>query len=270
VHHVERFVAHGASPWQSLSAEGCGQPIFLWPEGDRYRSERVLFNVDAMRKGRVKHWLFRALLGCIKTIVWPSSKSRFLMEGKFSVFNECYPHRAAPFRLGEIFPTRRVARSFAMRASVEGLCTAHSLILKTFHPSRLSSRTTRRSRFLLVSIFLRQNSGLVRGKYLQLQPCQKHPSTKTAIFLAGHAKSGLPTTRQCLRYPRSFADHSNLPKGNSVVVFPRERTAAIIFERIFFETWSTQPRPIASRIASGRRGQFGRTVPACNASLQRA
>jgi hypothetical protein len=55
----------------------------------------------------------------------------------------------------------------------------------TDHPSRLSAWVTRRSRRLFASILLRQNSVLLRGRYLQRRPCQKQPSTKTAIFRAG-------------------------------------------------------------------------------------
>jgi len=51
-----------------------------------------------------------------------------------------------------------------MRARVAGFRTAHSLILTTFHPSRLSDCATRRLCRLLVSILLPQNSVLVRGR----------------------------------------------------------------------------------------------------------
>ena len=86
-----------------------------------------------------------------------------------------------------------------IRASVAGFRTAHSLILRTVHPSRLRDWATRRSRRLLFSILFRQNSVFVRGKYLQRQPCQKQPSTNTASLRPGQAKSGFPATGQCLR-----------------------------------------------------------------------
>jgi hypothetical protein len=86
-----------------------------------------------------------------------------------------------------------------MRARVAGFRTEHSLIRTTFHPAPLSDRATRRSLRLLVSILSRQNALCVLGRYLQRQPCQKQPSTKTATLGRGHAKSGLPATGQCLR-----------------------------------------------------------------------
>ncbi len=89
--------------------------------------------------------------------------------------------------------------ALAMRLSVDGLYMKHSLIRMTVHPSRLRDRETRRSLRLLFSILSLQNFVLVRGRYLQRQPCQKQPSTNTAILRAGHAKSGFPSTSQCLR-----------------------------------------------------------------------
>jgi hypothetical protein len=125
-----------------------------------------------------------------------------------------------------------------MRASVEGFRTLHSLMRRTLHPSLRSDFATRMSRRMFVSILLRQNSVFVRGRYLQEHPCQKQPSTKTASLRPGHAKSGLPATGQCLRYPLIPAAHRSCAKGNSVVVFPRDRTAAMILDRTSFVTWS--------------------------------
>jgi len=110
----------------------------------------------------------------------------------------------------------------AIRASVAGFRTTHSLILRTVHPFRLKAWVTCRSRRLLFSIFFFQNSVFVRGRYLQRQPCQKQPSTNTASLRPGQAKSGLPGTFQCLRYPRIPAAHRSRARGNSVVVFPCE------------------------------------------------
>ncbi len=146
----------------------------------------------------------------------------------------CAQLRSEPSR--DAYSSRFFARAFAIRASVLGLRTAHSLIRKTVHPSRLNDRVTRLSRDLLLSILLRQKSALVRGRYLQRHPCQKHPSTKTATLRLGHAKSGLPATGQCFRYPRIPAARRSLSIGNSVVVLPRECTAAMILERISFVT----------------------------------
>ena len=164
--------------------------------------------------------------------------------------------------------TRRSFTACTIRASVEGLRTLHSLTRITFHPSLRSDCATRRSLRRLASIFLRQNSVFVRGKYLQLQPCQKQPSTKTAIFLPGQAKSGFPATLQCFRYPRTPAAYSNLPNGNSVVVFPRERMAAMILDRTCFGTWSIVEilKPVIfCRKDRDRLLESGRLEPACNA-----
>ena len=89
--------------------------------------------------------------------------------------------------------------ALAIRANEDGLRTAHSLTLITVHPFRLRDWDTRRSLRLFASIFLRQKAVFVRGRYLQEQPCQKQPSTKSSSFLAGQAKSGFPVTGQCLR-----------------------------------------------------------------------
>lgn len=133
---------------------------------------------------------------------------------------------------------RPAARSLAIRVTVDGLRTAHSLTLITAHPFRLRAWVTRRSLRRFVWILSRQKAAFVRGRYLQEQPCQKQPSTKTATLRAGQAKSGLPLTGQCLRYPLRPAAQSNLPSGNSVVVLPREWIAAMILDRISFGTWS--------------------------------
>jgi hypothetical protein len=50
---------------------------------------------------------------------------------------------------------------------------------------------------------------------LHEHPCQKHPSTNTATFRSGHAKSGRPTIGQCLRYPRRPALQSKI-KNRSI------------------------------------------------------
>ena len=112
----------------------------------------------------------------------PPASARLLHQSR-----EIRPHFERPVKILRI------------RVSVEGLSTVHSLILITVHPSRLNDCVTRRSRRLLVLILLLQNSVFVRGKYLHRHPCQKQPSTKSAILRPGQAKSGLPATCQCLR-----------------------------------------------------------------------
>lgn len=117
--------------------------------------------------------------------------------------------------------------------------TACSQNWRTIQPSVRNARLTRLSRARLASILFRQNKTLVRGRYLHLvQPCQKHPSTKTAILRPGHAKSGLPCTLQCFRYPRNPIAQRRLASGSSVVVLPRDLTAAMILDRTSLDTWS--------------------------------
>lgn len=71
--------------------------------------------------------------------------------------------------------------------------TAHSQYRMTVNPADLSSRFTRRSLILLRANLALQYLMLVLGKCPHLgQPCQKHPSTKRAIFAAGKTKSGHP------------------------------------------------------------------------------
>lgn len=125
-----------------------------------------------------------------------------------------------------------------MRASVANFKTAHSLTRITVQPSRLSALDTRLSLRLFASILSFQNLVLERGRCLpqRVQPCQKQPSTKTASFRPGQAKSGLPATGQCFRYPRNPAAHNFFASGSSVVVFPRDRTEAMILDRTAFET----------------------------------
>ena len=56
----------------------------------------------------------------------------------------------------------------------------------TFHPLPRSERMTWRSRAMLVSRLRSQKARLVFGLVEHLgQPCQKHPSTKTATFCLG-------------------------------------------------------------------------------------
>src|ERR1035438_8283813 len=60
--------------------------------------------------------------------------------------------------------------------------TSCSQNLRTVQPWVRNDRRTRLSRAWLVSILFCQKAVLVRGRYLHfVQPCQKQPSTKTAI-----------------------------------------------------------------------------------------
>lgn len=122
---------------------------------------------------------------------------------------------------------------------MDGNSTAHSFTRTTVHPVRRRPLLTRRSRRRFCSILLRQKSVFVCGMFLQrLHPCQKHPSTKTATFRRGHAKSGRPTTCQCLRYPRRPDSQRRWPNVSSVLLFPFERIAAMMLDRLSGENRS--------------------------------
>lgn len=84
--------------------------------------------------------------------------------------------------------------------SERNLC---SHTLRTRIPFALSSRATRRARFLLPSILDRQYLRFAFGSRRHRgHPCQKHPSTKTATRPLGNQKSGCPgIERGCIRHP---------------------------------------------------------------------
>lgn len=160
----------------------------------------------------------------------------------------------------DLHPRRLVRNSMAreMRRRVAARETAHSFTRITVHPARRKCWDTRRSRRWLFSILSRQNLVFVLGKYLQRHPCQKQPSTNTATLSLGHAKSGLPSTVHCLRYPRRPADQSRCPNACSVDRFPAERTAAMILDRTSLGTRSmlivqSGIQNSALRISSARR-----------------
>ena len=62
-------------------------------------------------------------------------------------------------------------------------------------------------------------------------PCQKQPSTKTATRSFAKTKSGRPKIAACRRHPFNPAARNKPTKINSVALFPRDRTAAIIRDR---------------------------------------
>jgi hypothetical protein len=122
-----------------------------------------------------------------------------------------------------------------MRFSVEGRETAHSLMRSTVQPDRRRALATRMSRRLLYSNLSTQKRRLVLGIFLQLHPCQKHPSTNTAIFRPGHAKSGRPRIGQCFLHPRIPAAQIIFPRAISVVRLPFGRIDAMMRERASLE-----------------------------------
>ena len=162
----------------------------------------------------------------------------------------------------------RFAIAARIRPIVAFEATLHSRTRRTDQPARRSRWETRESRRMFASIFSRQNLLLLRGRYLHEHPCQKHPSTNTATFRPGQAKSGRPEIGQCFRYPRRPAAQSIRPSANSVVRLPFERTEAMILDRISLETWSmryylgvanetsraSDPRPRFGLMARGSSG----------------
>lgn len=79
---------------------------------------------------------------------------------------------------------------------------SHTLI--TVHPASTSLKLVSRSRAILALIFARHHSALLFGQVpCSGQPCQKHPSMKTAVLDAGKAISTerrlLTNTRRCRR-----------------------------------------------------------------------
>jgi hypothetical protein len=87
-------------------------------------------------------------------------------------------------------------------------------MVTTRQPFCLSALVTRRSRRLLISIFVVQKTAFVRGSFARGQfrwPCQKQPFTKIAVFLDLMEKSGCPG--RLLSFRRYFSPNSrrNVP-----------------------------------------------------------
>lgn len=91
----------------------------------------------------------------------------------------------------------------------------------------------RRSRRWLVSILFAQNAAFVVGLAREHtgQPCQKQPSTNTAMRSARQTKSGRPGIGRCLRHPLSPAARNKSRRRSSVLRLPVPRTACIVRER---------------------------------------
>jgi hypothetical protein len=93
---------------------------------------------------------------------------------------------------------------------------------------------------LFAASFRRQNARLFFGRVACLgHPCQKHPSTKTAVRDLRKTKSGrtanlrLPDFRitQCRRQPVIACLRSNFASATSVSLLPRLRIRAITSDR---------------------------------------
>ena len=81
----------------------------------------------------------------------------------------------------------------------------HSHTRITRQPRDCNVRVTSRSRILFCANFFAHQSARFLGSGACFgfgQPCQKHPSTKTAIRSRRNTKSGLPNSGSLLRQPR--------------------------------------------------------------------
>lgn len=101
---------------------------------------------------------------------------------------------------------------------------ACSQIRRTVQPPDSSALRTRRSLIRFAWIFRAQKRRLLSGIVRQrLQPCQKHPSTKTTSRPRGKMKSGRPGSADLvpIRQPRTPL-LASIPRSlSSVVRFPR-------------------------------------------------
>lgn len=130
-------------------------------------------------------------------------------------------------------------RRSARNASSFNSCS-HSL--STDHPSARSLRATRTSRRRLAPILASQNRRFVRGIERQRrQPCQKHPSTKTARRLSGKTKSGRPDSAGLdpIVQPRTPKRTSNARSRSSVLLVPLPLLRLMTRERVARSNRST-------------------------------
>lgn len=118
----------------------------------------------------------------------------------------------------------------------------HSRILITKYPSFLRILETFLSRFLFFSILSSQyflfDFGILPDGH-NLQPCQKHPSTKMHSLHFGKTKSGFPNILELRFHPDIRVALNNAISFSSVLLFPLERICDITSERFSFEIEST-------------------------------
>ena len=110
----------------------------------------------------------------------------------------------------------------------------HSQIRTTEYPRALNARETTIPLLLFRKIFVRQYDRFVFGIWPQFgQPCQKHPSTKTATLLEECNRSGLPImSRGCSSQPLRARCISIARSRSSVVLLPDERMARMFSLRL--------------------------------------
>ena len=104
----------------------------------------------------------------------------------------------------------------------------HSQMRMTFHPNWRRRRFARRSLAWVREILSCHAFGFVFDvKFLQLCPCQKHPSTKTATFSFKNAKSGRPGSGWFRLQPVNRHSRKRRARRSSVVLLPLLRTRVI-------------------------------------------
>ncbi len=142
---------------------------------------------------------------------------------------------------GESYPPWRFIRwIFSIAVFVfEGFLSSHSFTLTTVHPARFSWAETRLSRRRFFATFSFQNAALCCGSTLHRQPCQKHPSTKTASIDFLKTKSGLPGSLRSFIFQPEIPQHTKCALSRFSVVFPcRDPINDMIRERVFEDTRS--------------------------------
>lgn len=115
-----------------------------------------------------------------------------------------------------------------------------------------------RSRSILRWIFACQNGELVFGMWPHRgQPCQKQPSTKTAIRSLRKTKSGLPgSARLCIFHPLIPARTNASLKRTSVVRLFRPRMPLKFFDALAVTPLNTPPERCWRRALSILRFHF--------------
>lgn len=119
------------------------------------------------------------------------------------------------------------------------LSSRHCQITTADHPAAFNAIRFFRSRQILPSIFVRQNSTFDEGRLPRGHecPCQKHPWTNTAVRNRGNTMSGLPASAfEWSRNRKPAANNSRRTYSSGFVSAPR--TAAIIRDRSSEETLS--------------------------------
>ena len=118
---------------------------------------------------------------------------------------------------------------FIRRIQTSGVfARRHSQMRMTFHPNWRRRRLARRSRAWVRVILSCHAFGFVFDvKFLQLCPCQKQPSTKTATFSFKNAKSGRPGRVWFRLQPVRRHSRIKRTRRSSVVLLPLLRTRVI-------------------------------------------